>query len=226
MSSAATPSYLHCLVPHRHRLMALIGFIRTHLSQKIVVSCAGAHSAEFIALFLNNIDIRVGFLHGRMEPDARAAALERYNQGKLSVLFASQRIIAGTELARPDFFIQYDIPRPVAEELQTVRRVAPAKVLLFLDASQSAYVEALREAKVESKEIPFNEKRIPNLYDELEKLIGKVYLIYENSQRAYRELIAEYRNHPNKEIFCAPKLPLLDVAHSFGISAPPKLRLQ
>lgn len=226
MSEAKSPAFLHCFVPHRHRLMTLIGFIRTHLNNSIIVNCTGSHSAEFISIFLNNIDIRVGHLHGRMEEEPKANALERYNSGKINILFVSQKIIPSTEFKAPDYFIQYDIPKAVADEIQIINHIKPKKVIIFLDDSQKNYINLLKEAKIESKNLPFNEKKIPNLYDELDKLINKVYLIYENSQRAYRELISEYVNHPNKEIFCAPKLPLLDVAHSFGISAPPKLRLQ
>ncbi|KAH0794819.1 DEAD-box ATP-dependent RNA helicase 27 [Histomonas meleagridis] len=231
--------YFHSFIPHKHRLMTLVGFIRTHISDTIIVGCNGTSTTKFLSIFFNNLDIRAGSISGKMPtkaapeeppelmPELIRKELQRFNEGELKLIFVSQQLLPSYDFIKPKYFLQYDIPSKTIDEIKIINHLKPDKFVLFLDKSQEKYVTDFeRDAKIESKELPFNEKKIPNIYDELEKLLKKSFPLYESSEKAYRELIRTYVNHENKDIFCARQLPLLDVAHSFGIKAPPKLPLE
>jgi len=221
----------HSLVPHRDRLMMLIGFLRSHLTDSIVVVCAGPSIAEFNSILANNLELRSTApvtVTGAQEQSQRAAALARFDSGAVSVICGSALMFETCELKRrPTWVVHYDVPRPAAEELRLLRRLNPRKFLVLLDPGERGYVDALGGEKAESKELPFDPQRVPRLRDRVIALSQrKSYPLYMSSQRGYRELISAYVNHGCRDLFDATKLPLLDVAINFGIEAPPKLPLK
>lgn len=232
----------HSFVPHKHRLMMLIGFLRTHLNDTIVVVCAGSNIAEFNSILTNNLDLRTNTvelnavggkqnsttIQGTQKQSERNAAVERFNTGKVKVLFGSAFALSTCDLKiRPTWVLHYDIPKPAEEELRLIRHLNPHKFLILLDPEYRAYLEMLEAVKLESKELAFDEKKLPRLRDQVISLSQKKsYPLYMSSQKGYRELISAYVNHDNASLFNAMKLPLVDVSINFGIEAPPKLPLK
>ena len=113
-------SYLYSFVPHKHRLMTLVGFIRTHKSDSIVVGCNGPSSTEFPSIFFNNLGIRAGHLHGKMTPELREAALKRFNEGLVNIIFVSPQLLPSSEFTKPKYFLQFDIPKNPLEEIKII----------------------------------------------------------------------------------------------------------
>ena len=232
----------HSFVPHKHRLMTLIAFLRTHINDSIVVVCASSGVAEFNSILTNNLDLRtdtielnvVGgkaqsdIVQGTQSQSERRAAIDRFNAQKVKVLFGSAFTLATCDLKiRPTWVVHYDIPKPAEEELQLLRHLNPQKFLILLDPEYRPYLDMLAAVKLESREIPFDEKKIPKLREKVVSLTQKdSYPLYRTSQKGYRDLISAYVNHDNADLFNAMKLPLVDVAVNFGIEAPPKLPLK
>jgi hypothetical protein len=230
-------SVFHSFVPYKHRVMMVLGFIRTHLNDSIVVACAGSSIAEFNSILTNNLDLRSGaaeistntsaIVQGKQKQSQRAAAVNRFNKGEVNVLFGSVFILSTVEITRrPTWVVHYDVPKPIEEEIKLVQRINPVKCLILLDATERDYITEVSKMKVDSKELVFDEKKLPKLKNELLNLCKKNYPLYMCGQNGYRELISTYVNHGYNTIFQAMKLPLLDVAINFGIEAPPKLPLK
>jgi hypothetical protein len=240
----ADPStrFFHSFVPHKHRLMMLIGFIRSHLNDSLVVACAGPNIATYLAILTNNLDLRSNAaesstlvntpspnstaVKGFQKHQERAEAIARFDSGEVNVLFASTFILSSLRLTkRPTWFVHFDIPKSPADELRLVRLVNPQKCLLLLDPSQSGYVGLLEKISVDSKLIPLDEKKLPNVRKEVAQLCKKNYPLYLSSELGYRELIEAYVNHEEGGVFVATELPVVDVASNFGLDAPPLLPL-
>jgi len=241
MTEAPT-RYFHALVPHKHRLMMLVGFIRSHHNDSIVVACAGANIAEYLSILTNNFELRSSAaelnilvntpspnsssVQGKQQRSQRTAAIDRFNSGAVKLLFGSSFCLSTLQLGiRPTWLIDFDIPRSAEDELKLIQTVNPQKFLLLLDPAHSGYLHLLDGVKIRTQEIAFDEKKLPKLLHDVLSLLKKSYPLYEASQLGYRELINGYVNHPNADVFDAKKLPLLDVAITFGIEAPPYLPL-
>jgi hypothetical protein len=241
MADPPATTVFHSYVPHKHRLMMLIGFIRSHLSDTIIVACAGSAVAEFNSILTNNLDIRSGaaeinvisstensaIVQGKQKQSQRAAAVDRFNSGKVNLLFGSAFVLSSIDLTRrPTWVLHYEIPKSIEEETRLIQRLNPLKFLILLDASESEYIKELEIAKITSKELAFDEKKIPKLRNQVISLCKKNYPLYMCGQMGYKELIGTYVNHECGKLFDAMRLPLLDVAINFGIEAPPKLPLK
>jgi superfamily II DNA/RNA helicase len=241
MGEAAT-RYFHAFVPHKHRLMMLVGFIRSHLTDSIVVACAGANIAEYLSILTNNFELRSNAaelnilvstpspnsssVKGRQGRSERTEAIDRLNSGAIKVLFGSSFILSNMKLMmRPTWLIDFDLPNPAVEELKLIQAVNPQKFLLLLDSQHAGYLGLLEGVKVTTQAIPFDEKKLPKLGHNVLSLCKKNYPLYHSSQLGYRELINSYVNHDNADLFDARKLPLLDLAINFGIEALPLLPL-
>lgn len=221
--------YYHSFVPHKYRILTLIGFIQSHLNSKIVVACCSTGVVEYNKILFNIINLRCDAIHGKQDQQHRESALRNFNEGTVNVLFATSLLLSTVNVSKPEWLIHYDIPKEVPDELNIIRNVHPQKFVLFLDQSQKKYLDLLKEFKVYSivtREIPFLEKKIPQYMDKIEKLTrDKNHKLYMSSQSGYRELIQTYVNHENNNIFNARELNLRDVSINFGLANPPKLPL-
>ncbi|OHT06283.1 hypothetical protein TRFO_25693 [Tritrichomonas foetus] len=220
----------HSFVPHKYRLLTLVGFIRSHLKDSIVVICCSTGVAEHHSLLFNFLELRAGFLHGKQDQAHREDAVRRFNSGEVPLLFATALLMESTKINRPTWVIHYDIPKEVNTEIKIINNIRPEKFLIFLDESHKQYLELLKTVKLDAKDattdnISFDVKKIPPVQDQVFKLLDKNHRLYLCSQDGYRELIQTYVNHDNSDIFNAQKLNILDVAINFGLKAPPKLPL-
>eukprot|EP00487_Bulimina_marginata_P005563 TRINITY_DN23683_c0_g1_i1.p1 TRINITY_DN23683_c0_g1~~TRINITY_DN23683_c0_g1_i1.p1 ORF type:complete len:112 (-),score=5.44 TRINITY_DN23683_c0_g1_i1:106-441(-) len=68
-------------------------------------------------------------------------------------------------------------------------------------------------------------RKIANIQQELERITGTVYHLHVAAHRAYQSYIREYALR-NSAIFDVLSLNIIDVAKSFGLSAPPKMTVQ
>jgi ATP-dependent RNA helicase DDX18/HAS1 len=219
--------------------MMLIGFIRSHLNDSIIIVCAGPCIAEYLAILTNNLDIhssaaemivvygeKSALLQGKQERSQRTASFARFNSGEVDFLFGSAIVLSTAEFTRrPTWVVHYDIPRSSRDELRLIRHLNPLKFIILLDPSYSEYLERLTDVKINTQLLKFDDKKIPKLQPEVFSLCEKNYPLYQASEYGYREFITTYVNHEYAELFDATKLPILDVAHTFGIKAPPKLPL-
>lgn len=219
----------HSFVPHKFRLLTLIGFIRTHLNDKIVVACCNSGVTEFLKLLIsspNFIDIRCDAVHGKQDEKHRQDSIKRFNSGEVSVLIGTSLLLSTIKIDRPTWLIHYDIPKEVPEEIQIIKNIHPEKFILFIDESQKKYLDLLKQVKIVTKEIPHDPKKVPPIQDKIIKITNdKNHLLYMASQSGYRGLIQTYVNHENNDIFNARELNVLDVSINFGIKYPPKLQL-
>ena len=214
-----------CLVPHKQRLASLIGFVRSHIHDRVVVVCCSTGVTEYLGLLFNLLEIRATFIHGKQDSSHRTKSLKRFNDGEISLLFSTARLCQSEKILAPNFLVHFDIPKEAKDEVSIIRNVAPSNFILFLDEQHSEYLKILQKEKLDITQMNFDVKKVPPVLDQVNKLLKKNHRLYQCSMDGYRELIQTYVNHGNADVFNAQKLNLLDVAINFGITAPPKLPL-
>lgn len=219
-------SYYHSFVPHKYRVLTLIAFIQNHPKQKIIVACCSTGVVEFNTILFNINNLRCEGIHGKHDLQHRENSIRNFNDGTINVLFATSLLLSTVKITKPTWLVHYDIPKEIPDELNIIRNVNPEKFVLFIDQSQKKYLELLKEFKIVTKEMKFDEKKIPQYIDKIVKLTqDKNFKLYTSSQSGYRELIQTYVNHENNDIFNARELDLRNVSINFGIENPPKLQL-
>ena len=211
-------------IPYEKRVFTLAHFVRTHMKEKIVILCYGIKTVEFLARYFMELNMTPCKITGNMQQKQRDNTIRLFSED-INILLISQNIAQNVQLPNVDWLVEYAIPPAVADFIKLVKNINAKKTLLFLDPeNEIKFVEKLKEAKFEFKELPFDAKKIPDGKLNLLKLLDKIYDFYMSSQFGYREMVQAYVNSENPE-FDALKLRLKDASMSYGIEHPPKLPL-
>lgn len=133
--------------------------------------------------------------------------------------------------ARQDWIIQFDPPSDPKEYIHRVGRTArglnaKGRALLFLLPEELRFLKHLKAAKVPLNEFEFPSSKIAKVQSQLESLVEKNFFLHRSAREAYRSYIQGYAQHPLKDAFNVHSLDLVNVAKSFGFTAPPKIPLQ
>jgi len=195
------------------------------MKEKIIVVCSGVKSCQFLSLLFNFLEVPCAYVHGEQSQNQRNSHIKQFSSNDKSLLLISSLSLRTIDIPEHEWFLQYDIPQSLSFYNEIIKKIASAKALLFVDPSEKLLIDKLKDSGIESKEIPFDEKKIPKLHLNIEKWLAKNYGFYTSSQFAYREIIASYVHNEISDVFKAASLPLLDVAINYGIKAPPKLPL-
>lgn len=95
--------------------------------------------------------------------------------------------------------------------------------ILFLTETETGFVELLRQMNLTIDEIEFPTKKIINVQQEMEDVVGKNYNLAVNAQAAFRDCCLAYANHSLKKVFDIDKLDLMKLGRSFGLRQIPRV---
>ncbi|KAI4972564.1 hypothetical protein ZWY2020_003489 [Hordeum vulgare] len=220
----------YSVVPSEKRFLVLHAFLkRKQSSKKVMVLFSSRSSVKFHALLLNCLEIECAHIHEKQEQLNRTATFSGFCTAEKGVLLCTNVAARGLDLPHVDYIVQYDPPADEPEDyIHHVGRTAPgdkgrATVLLFLLPQELEFLIFLRAANIDLTEHEFNNKDVPNLQAQFEKIVGENYFLHQSAQQAYRSYILAYNSHSMKDIFNVHGLNLKDVAASFSFRNPPKV---
>lgn len=217
--------HYYCAVSHKFRLPALVEFVKSHFNKdKIVVICNGPRQVEFLSHYFILLQMTPCRIVATMSQEERANAEERF-QKSVNILICSQSIAENLKLNIPTWVVEFAVPPAVSPYIKMVQNIKPLKWIIFVEPqNEKAFIDRLKDAGLESKELPVNTSKLPNHLPRLLGFLDRRWEFYQASQFGYREMISAYVDSANEE-FDAQKLNLLDASISFGIEHPPKLPL-
>jgi len=182
-------------------------------------------------LLLNYIDIPVLDLHGKQKQSKRTSTFFEFCNAAQGILLCTDVAARGLDIPSVDWIIQYDPPDDPKEYIHRVGRTArgvagQGRALLFLLPQELAFLKYLKQCKVPLNEYEFPQSKIAKVQSQLEKLVQKNYFLHKSAREAYRSYVQAYAQHGLKSVFNIHSLDLLQVAKSFGFTAPPAVPLK
>eukprot|EP00483_Globobulimina_turgida_P007417 UN07431 len=167
-----------------------------------------------------------------MSQSERSRTFNSFIASKNGVLLATNVAARGLDIPNIDWIIQYDPPNDVKNYIHRVGRTnrgineKNGKALLFLIPNEMKYLESLNKYNIKVKQYQCpSKKKIANIQSQLEKITSSVYHLHVSAHQAYQAYLREYGLRSSR-IFDVLSLNIVDVAKSFGLSAPPKMSIQ
>ncbi|XP_024030768.1 DEAD-box ATP-dependent RNA helicase 51 [Morus notabilis] len=220
----------YCVVPCAKRFILLYSFLKSHLSQKIMVFFSSCNSVTFHSELLRYIQVPCFDIHGKQKQQKRTNTFFEFCGAEKGILLCTDVAARGLDIPAVDWIVQYDPPDDPKEYIHRVGRTArgegaKGKALLFLIPEELQFLKYLKAVKVPVKECLFSQKKLRNVKSHLEKLVANNYYLNKSAKDAYRSYILAYNSHSMKDIFNVHCLDMQAVAASFCFSNPPKVSL-
>lgn len=140
-----------------HHQVAMVGmddkrfflerFIKSHPEAKVLVFVRTKVRAERVMAAMARVEVPAQTLHGDKAQAERTAVLQRFREGSLRLLIATDVSARGIDIPDVDFVINYDLP-DVAEQYvhrvgRTGRGVKKGYALSFCSAEEKPLLEAI-----------------------------------------------------------------------------------
>ena len=78
--------------------------------ERVLVFCRTKHRVDDVSAMLKNAQVKVDVMHADRPQQARARALERFREGKVQVLVATDVMSRGIDVAGVDAVVNFDVP--------------------------------------------------------------------------------------------------------------------
>jgi ATP-dependent RNA helicase DDX18/HAS1 len=208
----------------------LFTFLRNNLNKKIMVFFSTIKAVEFYSYLLNYVDTPCMSIHGDQKQQKRSTTYLEFCNLEKGILLCTDVAQRGLDIPDVDWVIQYDPPHDPQEYLHRVGRTArgaksKGKALLVLLPCEVGMIRYLKSNKININEFQFDEKKLRNVQDQLEKLVQNNHYLYTSSVDAYRSFLHSYVAHTLKDVYDINNLDLAKVCRSFGLTSPPFVNL-
>ncbi|CAZ86421.1 unnamed protein product [Tuber melanosporum] len=213
----------YVLLEPEKRFLLLHSFLKKFSRKKIIVVFSSTAAARNHADLLSTLELKTCQVHAKQSTQQRASSYSRFKEAREGVLICTDAMFCGSEIPAVDWIVQYDPPEDPQEYIGRLGRSVGARSVLFLLPNEQAFVEYLKEAKVETEEFEYSSKQLVNIQSQLEKLVSKDYQLHCLAKDAFRSYLKNYALHALPSIFDYSKLDVAKVAKSFGFDTPPRV---
>jgi ATP-dependent RNA helicase DDX18/HAS1 len=208
----------------------LFTFLRNNMNKKIMVFFSTIKAVEFYSYLLNYVDTLCMSIHGDQKQQKRSTTYLEFCNLEKGILLCTDVAQRGLDIPDVDWVIQYDPPHDPQEYLHRVGRTArgaekKGKALLVLLPCEVGMVRYLKTNKININEFQFEEKKLRQVQDQLEKLVQNNHHLYTSGVDAYRSFLHSYVAHTLKDVYDINNLDLAKVCKSFGLVSPPFVNL-
>jgi len=221
--------YVMC--PSEHRFLLLYHFIKRHLKEKVIVFFSSRNSVSFHAELLNYIDVPCAAFHGKQKQHQRSATYMQFCNAPSGVLLTTDVSARGLDIPKVDWIVQFDPPDDPVKYIHRVGRTARAgncgNALMFLLPTENLFLKYLHvDARVNVNEYEFDLSKLnQGLQKQLESLVNSNYYLRQSAQAAYEGYLLAYSASQLKNVFKINELDLAKVARGFGLSEPPRIKI-
>ena len=108
------------------RTALLRHLLETEKWERVLVFVGSKRRADNVAVKLKKYGIRAAALHGDLSQFKRTLALEKFKEGKIQVLMATDVASRGIDIAGLPCVVNYDLPRSTADYVHRVGRTGRA----------------------------------------------------------------------------------------------------
>jgi len=124
IADTITQTLYPCVKSRKPKLVEEL--LRTQGWQKVLLFVRKKETAEEVYDALRELGIRADVLHGERKHDERRRVLQRFKEGKLDVLIATDIVARGLDIENLEAVINYDIPHVKHDFIHRVGRTGRA----------------------------------------------------------------------------------------------------
>jgi len=153
----------------RHKFEDLNTLIDVYDVKLALIFCNTKKSVDYVVRHLRRRDYSVDALHGDMDQKARDRVMNKFRNGNINILVASDVAARGIDVADVDVVINYDVPQNPEYYIHRIGRTARAGAKGFaFTLVMSGEVDALNNIKKAYK-VNIKQKNIPT-FAEIESI--------------------------------------------------------
>ena len=127
--------------------------------ERVLVFCRTKHRVDDVSAMLKNAQVKVDVMHADRPQQARARALERFREGKVQVLVATDVMSRGIDVAGVDAVVNFDVPMDPEDYVHRIGRTARA------GATGHAYTFVAPDEISPLREIEYFTKKLVPVWD-------------------------------------------------------------
>lgn len=94
--------------------------------ERVLVFCRTKHRVDDVSKMLKNAQVKVDVMHADRPQQARARALERFREGKVQMLVATDVMSRGIDVAGVDAVVNFDVPMDPEDYVHRIGRTGRA----------------------------------------------------------------------------------------------------
>ena len=125
----------------------------------VLVFCRTKHRVDDVSAMLKNAQVKVDVMHADRPQQARARALERFREGKVQVLVATDVMSRGIDVAGVDAVVNFDVPMDPEDYVHRIGRTGRA------GATGHAYTFVAPDEISPLREIEYFTKKLVPVWD-------------------------------------------------------------
>ena len=110
----------------RDKFNSLIRLIEAYDVNLALIFCNTKKSVDFVAKHLKKEEFKVDSLHGDMSQHTRDKVMNKFRNGNISILVATDVAARGLDIANVDVIINYDVPQNADDYIHRIGRTARA----------------------------------------------------------------------------------------------------
>lgn len=127
--------------------------------ERVLVFCRTKHRVDDVSAMLKNAQVKVDVIHADRPQQARARALERFREGKVQVLVATDVMSRGIDVAGVDAVVNFDVPMDPEDYVHRIGRTGRA------GATGHAYTFVAPDEISPLREIEYFTKKLVPVWD-------------------------------------------------------------
>ena len=127
--------------------------------ERVLVFCRTKHRVDDVSAMLKNAQVKVDVMHADRPQQARARALERFREGKVQALVATDVMSRGIDVAGVDAVVNFDVPMDPEDYVHRIGRTGRA------GATGHAYTFVAPDEISPLREIEYFTKKLVPVWD-------------------------------------------------------------
>jgi len=170
-----------------------------------LIFCNTKKSVNYVAKHLKKLDFPVDSLHGDMNQKSRDKVMNKFKNGNINILVASDVAARGLDIANVEVIINYDVPQNIDDYIHRIGRTARAGKTGYActlvskdEISRFNNIKKSNKTKITEKELPTNQEIN---YIKNKKILNNVKtIIQEDDLGEYIEIIEKEKEYSSLEI--------------------------
>ena len=126
LTSADTVEQVYFEVAQRDKIRGLRELIERELKGRTLVFSRTRRGVDFVAEQLSSAGVRVGALHGDMDQRRRDQVVQRFRDGELDILVATNVAARGLDIPEITHVVNFDVPQNAEEYVHRIGRTGRA----------------------------------------------------------------------------------------------------
>lgn len=192
----------------KYKFRSLVRLIEAYDVKLALIFCNTKKSVDFVFKHLKKEDFKVDSLHGDMTQQVRDKVMNKFRNGNINVLVATDVAARGLDIADVDVIINYDVPQNIDDYIHRIGRTARAGKTGFAftlvsrdEISRFTNIRNDKRIKITEKELPTPEE-IRSV--KIKKILNDANsLILDSDLSEYVQIIEKESKYDGLEILAA-----------------------